>query len=106
MNWKDTIRKDEMRAFADDSDRMEMEGATQRYFDERSEKDGDIRFIISGLADELITRLTSIGDEKHKTYSKKLRQKQIERKLLDMVEKIVEEHITYDLSKKIDFSGP
>ena len=41
MNWKDTIRKDEMRAFADDSDRMEMEGASQRYFDESSENDGD-----------------------------------------------------------------
>ena len=106
MSWKDEIRKDEMRAFADDSDREEMESARQRYFDERNEKDGDIKFIISGLADELIDRLILIGKAKHITYSMQLDRKQIQTKLLDMVEKIVEEHLTYDMSKKKDFSGP
>lgn len=105
MTWKNIIKEDEMRAFGDDSDRHEMESARNRAFDEKREKDGDIKFIISGLADELINRLNQIGDEKHKTYSMKIGEKEIQRKLLDMVEKIIDEHIEYDMSKKT-FSGP
>ena len=107
MTWKDTIKKDDNRNFADDSDWMEEEAANshnpERHMNET------IKDIVgsnygNGLVADLGQRLSDSAEPEHITY-KEISLKELRAALLPVIEKLVKDSFEFDMSK-YKYSGP
>ena len=107
MTWKDTIKKDDNRNFADDSDWMEEEAANshnpERHMNET------IKDIVgsnygNGLVADLGQRLSDSAEPEHITY-KEISLKELRAALLPVIEKLVRDSFEFDMSK-YRYDGP
>jgi len=107
MTWKDTIKKDDNRNFADDSDWMEEEAANshnpERHMNET------IKDIVgsnygNGLVADLGQRLSDSAEPEHITY-KEISLKELRAALLPVIEKLVKDSFEFDMSK-YRYDGP
>ena len=108
MSWKNTIKKEENRNFADsDRDGMEEEAANshnpERHMNETI-KDIVGNNFGNGLVADLGQRLSDSAEPEHITY-KEISLKELRAALLPVIEKLVKDSFEFDMSK-YKYSGP
>tara|TARA_R110000744_G_C18940429_1_gene514283 strand:- start:28 stop:354 length:327 start_codon:yes stop_codon:yes gene_type:complete len=105
MSWKNELKKDDNRNFADSNDRDWMEDANENSHNPERRREGDVQYLAEKLMEEIDDRLARDDEDQDYVTYKPINKQKVYKQLLPIIEDIIKNHIEYDMSKFV-YSGP